>query len=729
MLKLTGVAVGAKALVDFGKKAVGVASDLTEVQNVVDVTFGQMSEDVNQFAKNALKSYGLSELSAKKYTSTMGAMLKSSGIAGRQMEEMSKNLTGLSADIASFYNLEDDEAFRKILSGLSGQTQPLKELGINMNVANLEAFNLSQGINKSWQEMSQAEQVLTRYNYLLSVTGDAQGDFSRNTGTWANQTKILKEQWQEFMGLIGNAIIQVLLPFVKALNKILEMVNKVLRKIGELYSAITGKSLATESNSAIADSNDLIADTAGDAADAEKDLSKGIDKAAKAAKRALAPFDELNILQGGLGGGGTGGGGFPGVGGLDSLGGMTADVSNAQSGIKGLKDEFEDLFFMLDSFDKRGFFKEPITVPAPAFEPLPDPVYKPNWGLDLPKIPVPAFPQIPSPIYQPNWGLIPPNIPLPVIPPLPAPIWEPEWNLEVPRVVLPEIPAFPAPVWEPEWNIVATLVPELATSQTAFATWKQYLMTQFGELVTNMSYNAGQLKDAVVQNVTEWTTSTKQSITNWGTIITTIGLATAQNFEYNIGEMLDSTASNISDWISTTSGNAAEWGRSMLATAAETAKGIVRNIANGLETAWANFKSALTAMGEDIKGSFRPRYSISTVEGIGMTASIVGNMFKAMRGNFRPMAAPGLATGAVIPPNNEFLAVLGDQKTGTNIETPERLLRQVVREELSSMAGNGDVTIHNNIELDGEPIFKNVKKIAWEEFSRSGESPFPLFEG
>ena len=96
---------------------------------------------------------------------------------------------------------------------------------------------------------------------------------------------------------------------------------------------------------------------------------------------------------------------------------------------------------------------------------------------------------------------------------------------------------------------------------------------------------------------------------------------------------------------------------------------------------------------------------------------------------FAGYTIPKLATGAVIPPNNEFLAVLGDQKAGTNIETPERLLRQVVREELSGMAGNGDVTIRNNIELDGEPIFKNIKKIAWEEFSRSGESPFPVFEG
>ena len=98
-------------LMDFGKAAIDLASDLTEVQNVVDVTFGNASSEIDAFADSSLKAFGLSEYSAKKYASTMGAMLKSSGVSNQSMIEMSKTLTGLSADMASFYNLKTDQAF------------------------------------------------------------------------------------------------------------------------------------------------------------------------------------------------------------------------------------------------------------------------------------------------------------------------------------------------------------------------------------------------------------------------------------------------------------------------------------------------------------------------------------------------------------------------------------------------------------------------------------------
>ena len=119
--------VSVRAIAGFVKATTAIASDLTEVQNVVDVTFGSMAKDINDFAKISIEQFGLSELSAKKYSSTMGAMLKSSGIAGEAVRDMSIDLTKLSADMASFYNLDNEEAFRKIMSGVR-MTQPLKEL-------------------------------------------------------------------------------------------------------------------------------------------------------------------------------------------------------------------------------------------------------------------------------------------------------------------------------------------------------------------------------------------------------------------------------------------------------------------------------------------------------------------------------------------------------------------------------------------------------------------------
>lgn len=127
-----------KALFDFGKQALEIASDLQEVQNVVDVTFGSSASKIDAWAKSAGKNFGLTELQAKQFTSTLGAMMKSSGLAGDEIVEMSTSLAGLAADMASFYNLDFDTAFQKIRSGISGEVEPLKALGINLSV-NLRA--------------------------------------------------------------------------------------------------------------------------------------------------------------------------------------------------------------------------------------------------------------------------------------------------------------------------------------------------------------------------------------------------------------------------------------------------------------------------------------------------------------------------------------------------------------------------------------------------------------
>ena len=139
-----------------------------------------MSKKINDFAKTTSSKFGISELQAKKYSGTLGAIMKSSGLAGGKLTEMSTGLTGLAGDMASFYNLEPDEAFEKLKSAISGETEPMKALGVNMSVANMEAFALSKGVNKAWKEMSQAEQTTLRYQYLMENTADSQGDWYNN---------------------------------------------------------------------------------------------------------------------------------------------------------------------------------------------------------------------------------------------------------------------------------------------------------------------------------------------------------------------------------------------------------------------------------------------------------------------------------------------------------------------------------------------------------------------
>ncbi|MEK4239061.1 phage tail protein [Paenibacillus sp. FSL H7-0714] len=296
---LGGIIAGAfavKELVTFGREAINLASDLQEVQNVVDVTFGSMAQDINNWSKSMLQGFGLSELSAKKYASTMGAMMKSSGLAGVQMEGMSKKLTELSADMASFYNLSNDMAFEKIRSGISGETEPLKQLGINMSVANLEAYALSQGIRTSFQNMDQASQTLLRYNYLLSVTGDAQGDFARTSNSWANQVKLMGEQWRIFQGTMGAGFINILTPILKGLNWLIQKLQIAAQYFKAFTALLFGDSTSIGGGGAAVAPITETADAVGGMGNAAQDAGKKTKKAANEIKGSLAGFDQLNML-------------------------------------------------------------------------------------------------------------------------------------------------------------------------------------------------------------------------------------------------------------------------------------------------------------------------------------------------------------------------------------------------------------------------------------------------
>lgn len=279
-------ALSLTALISFGKSCIEIGSDLAEVQNVVDVTFGAMSEQIEDFSKTAITQFGLSELSAKQYSSTMGAMLKSMGISGNDVYAMSTKLTGLAGDIASFYNLSGDEAFAKIRAGISGETEPLKQLGINMSVANMEAFALSKGITTAYNSMSQADQTLLRYNYLLSVTKDAQGDFARTSDSWANQTKILAENFNSIKASIGQGLINVFTPVIRVINTVISRLQVLADAFNDFTASLFGKAGSSDVTEKAATDISGMADSMGEA-----------ESSAKSIKRALAGFDKLNNIS------------------------------------------------------------------------------------------------------------------------------------------------------------------------------------------------------------------------------------------------------------------------------------------------------------------------------------------------------------------------------------------------------------------------------------------------
>lgn len=286
-----GIAFSLNAIRKFASGCIDLASDLAEVQNVVDVTFGDGADKINNFAKSAAKALGLSELEAKKYTGTLGAMLKSMGLTGKQVSDMSMQLTGLTGDFASFYNLDSKTAFEKIRSGISGETEPLKQLGINMSAANLQAFALTQGITKQYSAMSEAEKVLLRYNYLMSVSSDAQGDFARNSNSWANQIRILKLNFDSFKATLGQAFINILTPVLQVLNQLIGYLNTAATAFASFVASITGQTqTATNAVGSVAKAIGDVGVSTGEA----------VEESAKSAKKALGVIgglDELTSLN------------------------------------------------------------------------------------------------------------------------------------------------------------------------------------------------------------------------------------------------------------------------------------------------------------------------------------------------------------------------------------------------------------------------------------------------
>lgn len=718
LTKIGLIAAATKKLYDFGKASVEVASDLVEVQNVVDVTFGSMSNQVNEFASNATKQFGLSELSAKKFTSTMGAMLKSSGISGQAVTDMSIEVAKLTADMASFYNLDGDEAFTKIRSGLSGETEPLKQLGINMSVANMEAYAMSQGINKAWREMSQAEQTMLRYNYLLSVTGDAQGDFARNSGSWANQIKLLKEQWQEFMSLIGKALIEILLPIVKVINLALEGLIKVTKEIGKIYTMIAGKEVAVTANN-------NIADTAIEATEGEEDLADGIGKATKAAKKALASFDELNILQNNLAGGGS-----EGLAGAISSGGINTVMTTktVDEGLKVRIDDEEPRKFFIWFGDKWNNVKQMMAVPV--------------------MVPAPVFASIPNPVYQPEWNLTPPVIPQPIL----SPIEYTKYNESIEAIKLKtaqlknsvvsefekmkqgatekvaELSVRKLELWETirknTENVTSRINTGLslawATAETNFETHKKNMNVLSAGLASIVVANVNEGLSKLGMNTNNTIFTLQNNWQTWGKNLGKIAGETSKAFSANMAEMFNTTVANTVNFANAQLENIKSWGNGVLELSADTASGFASNMISGFQATWDSFKDLMKALGEKVKGTFNAN------RGVIVTSAIIGGV--ALAGVGLALAAPavipyaGAALGglASIPmlakggiTNGPTLAMVGDNVGGKEVVSPLDGLLDMITEAVSTTNnGNGDLylTIQLGEDTITEKIVSNINR-------------------
>lgn len=289
-------ALSLTALVRLSKELLKLSSDLIEVQNVVDTVFGDMADDINEFAKSALSSFGLTELQAKQFSSTIGAMIKAMGVSKDATLEMSEGITKLAGDVASFYNLDHEEAFIKLRSGISGETEPMKSLGVVMTQTNLEAYRLAQGIETSYRAMSQAEKVALRYNFMLDALSDAQGDFSKTQGSWSNQVRILTGQLQQLGSILGGFLQQMLYPILTVMNQILSAAISGASALAKMFG-FDMKSIQVNQgvSGGVVDSSG--ADAMGDLADNTDKATDAQKKLNKEQKKSLANIHDLNVLS------------------------------------------------------------------------------------------------------------------------------------------------------------------------------------------------------------------------------------------------------------------------------------------------------------------------------------------------------------------------------------------------------------------------------------------------
>lgn len=300
--------IGAMAAAAFSVQAVGkfvgscleLGSNLSEVQNVVDTAFPKMSAQVDAFAKNAMESFGLSETIAKQYMGTFGAMSQSFGFAEQEAYEMSATLTGLAGDVASFYNLDPSEAYTKLKSVFTGETESLKELGVVMTQSALDQYALANGFGKTTSAMSEQEKVSLRLAFVTDQLSLASGDFIRTADSWANQTRVLSLRFDALRASLGKGFIAVFNPIVKGINWVLANLQPLADSFASMMEMLTGYSGDSGGGSALASTaTDLSSASA--AADG---LSSGLTDAgnsgttaAKKIKKAFAGVDTINKLS------------------------------------------------------------------------------------------------------------------------------------------------------------------------------------------------------------------------------------------------------------------------------------------------------------------------------------------------------------------------------------------------------------------------------------------------
>lgn len=759
--KLAGTLAAAFAVqkvIQFGAACIQLGSDVAEVQNVVDVSFGRMAYKMEEFADTAITSFGMSELAAKKTGSTYMAMAKGMGVADEAASDMAIALTGLSGDVASFFNISQEDAAYKLRSIFTGETEALKDLGVVMTQANLQQYAMANGMNSNIQAMSQAERVALQYSFVMDSLKLAQGDFLRTQDSWANQTRILSMQWQQFMSIIGQALTTVLLPVVKMLNTIVAALINMANAFNAVITSIFGgaQKQIQATGAAIEGANAGIASSAGAAAAGEQELADGTKAAAKAAKTATASIDELNVLQQDTGSAGSGGSSASGgTGGVANLV-PEAAVDEAQE-VPPILKKIKQLIAQIGQL-----FAPSIAAWSKAFDQL-SRAAKSSWGIIqgsalelwdtalrplgeyllgdfIPNV-TNAFSETFAPIFADVGSLIMEQFALQF-----------QWACDL---IGDLINSFLLPMFGFLQQVIQDM---FAGIKGAWDVYGQPILDGLAlgfqsvrDILSDVYYNLVKpvLEEIMQQIDWLWSEHLKPL---WDNLMEFFGafaemvLAIWNEYIFPwVQQMVDIFAPILSEAIKFVVDAFA----TAFARISDTVSAVIR-ILKGLcefvtgvftgdwEKAWNGIKDIFGGVWDGIVGVLKGAVNtvidminavlravalgvnaiIDKINALSFTVpdwvqGIGGETIGFNFAKFDPPQIPKLARGAVLPANNPFLAVVGDQRRGTNVEAPLETITQAVVAALSQLGGTQEFTASQPIEvkLDGQVLYRAMAKI------------------
>lgn len=791
-------AFSVKKLVDFGRQSIETASDLAEVQNVVDTAFGESKQKMEDFADTAVKTYGISKLTAKQTGSNFMAMAAGMGLANDSASDMAMALTGLSADMASFYNVGQDVASTALKSIFTGETETLKQFGIVMTDANLQAYALSKGITKSTADMSQAEKVQLRYNYVMSQTALAQGDFAKTSDSWANQTRILSEQWKEFGATIGTVLMNVLLPAVKAINSVLSQLISFAQGAVRALSEAFGFEL---SNSA--DEAQSIVKSTSQAADNYSDIADNAQQTQEAQEGSLASFDQMNKLNDESK---SDSNGVSGAGDIMQPSGTSVEVDTEKANKKlsdfftSVRTQFEKLADYLDKnfkpiFDDiwsglekesielaqilGGVFSDIMSLSEPLkayfindFTPLMQTAFS-----TLGKIGIGLFDSF-NKVFSDIWNVavfpILQNF-LTVGLPLMADFGTQVWNTL--GVLFDNIKEIFDTLWngvaQPVLNALKTLWCDTWQSISDFWNeWGQPIFDGINEGITITKNVFLNLWETVLKPVFDelmsvadsvWTEHLKPLLDEFldfvGTLITSVlsiynkAIAPVVNWLVSIlGPIVSSVLGKIIKTVGNVISNIIDAVKNIISALKGVVLFIVGVFTGDWKKAWQGVKKIFKGVWDALVDIAKTPINLIIglingltgavedainwiIDGINelsfttpdwLPGDLGGQTFGFDLSQIDIPEIPKLAQGAVIPPNSEFLAVLGDQKRGTNIEAPLDTITQAVLQALVSYGGAGGnqkISVTIPLTLNGRTITQIVIDDINDYIKRNGRSP------